>query len=73
MPERKATRVKVREEMQTLNWHGQSVPCLVVESKQRGLTVTLWVRQPDGRVLKQVAKWGESAIELERQPSLSSE
>ncbi len=65
--DRKATKVKVREEVQMLTWNREAVPCLLVESKQRGLIVSLWVRQTDGRVLKQVAKWGDATIELERQ------
>jgi hypothetical protein len=67
-PERTPTRVHVLNEVRTLGWGGQEVPCFVVESGRRGLKLTLWVRAADGRVLKQVAQWGERVIEVERNP-----
>lgn len=65
-PERTPTPVRVLNEVRTLTWGGQEVPCFVVESARRGLKLTLWVRAADGRVLKQVAQWGERVIEVER-------
>jgi hypothetical protein len=69
VPERKPIRVRVKEELQALQWHGQTTPCFVVECKQRGLVINLWVRVSDGRVLKQAARWGESTyLEIVRDP-----
>ncbi|HMP01934.1 MAG TPA: hypothetical protein PKC45_05480 [Gemmatales bacterium] len=62
LPDRKPIRVRVKEEMQALDWHGSFVACHVVECKQRGLLIQLWVRAGDGRVLKQTARWGESTV-----------
>lgn len=69
MPDRKPIRVRVKEELQALQWHGTSTACFVVECKQRGLVISLWVRVSDGRVLKQTARWGESTyLEIVRDP-----
>lgn len=68
LPSRKPAVVKVREDAVEYLWHGKPTRCWLVESKQRGLTIQLWVRIEDGRVLRQQAKWGESALELVREP-----
>jgi hypothetical protein len=67
LPAQKTAVVRVREEPAWYDWQGEPSSCWMVESKQRGLTMTLWVRQSDGRVLRQQAKWGDSAVELIRQ------
>lgn len=69
LPERKPIRLRVRDDLQLLQWAGTLTPCLVVECKQRGLVISLWVRAQDGRVLKQAARWGESTyLEIVRDP-----
>lgn len=68
LPPQKAAMVQVREHPVWYDWHGEGTACWLVESKQRGLTMSLWVRQTDGHVLRQQAKWGENTIELIRDP-----
>lgn len=68
LPSRKATPVRVREEPVWWGWHGENTACWLVESKQPGLVVQLWVRQSDGFVLRQQARFGEAAIDLIREP-----
>jgi hypothetical protein len=66
-PDRKPVPVRVLHEVRNLSWGGQEVPCLLVSADQlRGLKVTIWVRQADGRVLMQVAEWGNRRIEIVR-------
>ena len=67
-PERKPTLVRVLNELRPLTWAGQEVPCFIAETRRPGLKVTVWVRQEDGRVLKQTAEWGDRVIEIVRQP-----
>ena len=58
----------VLSEQQTLDWHGQSVACWVIEYRRDEVVARTWVRVSDGKVLKQEAFQKGERLTIERDP-----
>jgi hypothetical protein len=57
---------EVLPETRILNWENSDVPCLVIEYRGDEVVAHTWVRETDGKVLRQEATvWGEQLV-LER-------
>lgn len=69
LPERQPAVVRVLDRPEALRWNEADVSCWLVESGQKGLKVQVWVRRSDGRVLRQLAHWGERTLEILRLPN----
>jgi hypothetical protein len=51
-----------------LDWHGQDVPCQVIEYRRDQPVARTWVRAGDGKVLKQEAFYkGETLVIVREQ------
>jgi hypothetical protein len=62
----KVLQAEVQSQLQTLTWDNAQVPCLVIEYRSDDLAAHTWVREIDGKVLRQEATlWGERLV-LER-------
>jgi hypothetical protein len=50
----------------TLDWHGQEVPCFVIDYRGNDATARTWVRAADGIVLQQEVALGSESLILRR-------
>jgi hypothetical protein len=65
---KRATEVRVLDELKVLEWGGAKVLCFVVQSQDRGTKMQAWVNAGTARVLRQVVEWPDHSMELLRVP-----
>jgi hypothetical protein len=68
LPEKKREPLigEVLSQTQTLDWNGESVACWVIEYRREEVVARTWVRESDGKVLRQEAYGKGERLTIER-------
>jgi hypothetical protein len=68
LPEKKREPLigEVLSQTQNLDWNGESVACWVIEYRREEVVARTWVRESDGKVLKQEAYGKGEQLTIER-------